>query len=705
MSQGYLMIVFLLIIGLLPAAAWLAVNREDIERGYTGVFYIKTVLFFFFCNYFAGSAAKWYLESPSKTLPESFLNTEPRTYIHYGVIVLLMDMALLAVCCRLLRQWSNKLVGIFDAWMLIFIVSMGFFSVSVTNMLYCALAMVCGILSSGLVFIGKVNPVYFTPREYLKAFREAVPAVASWLVTIGIYLPSELYINNANEFAIGYGGGYITALLAGSVAIGLLLMAAAVVLLSWKCYNLFVLFLSGISIMSYLQALFLNGRLRSLTGEEQTWGLGIQAANLVFWILIIGIITAGGFYKPGIKKGCKAACIYIMLIQTVSLGYLLITEDLGDTARRPVLTTDRSLALAEEDNIILFILDRFDSNDFDELIKDTEFVQPLADFTFYENATSQYGNTKEALPYILEGVEYRYNVQTNRMEQYKDTDRTALSRLYQAGYDIGIYTLTEYLSDDLRSMAVNYNETAAYSCDYADTITTMLRTSMYRTMPFAIKPRYRYYSTDIAGIAEVDGAWNILNDLPFYQSLIKDGLYVDENCQSAFRFYHMDGVHPPFCLSEEMYYDKEAGYTEQSRACLKIVYEYLEQLKALGKYESATIIITADHGNPAKRDGKEEQLLRVSTPILLVKEPYRQQEKMLLNSAPVTQAEILPSILKAAGFTWSECGRAFDEVPESEERERAYQYDDSTSEIVIEYSINGYVKDLDNWRVENTYHY
>lgn len=34
----------------------------------------------------------------------------------------------------------------------------------------------------------------------------------------------------------------------------------------------------------------------------------------------------------------------------------------------------------------------------------------------------------------------------------------------------------------------------------------------------------------------------------------------------------------------------------QGTGSLKIVYEYLEQLRALGKYEDTTIIITADHG-------------------------------------------------------------------------------------------------------------
>lgn len=704
MNQVYFMMVFLGAVALLPAAAWLVINREKMERKLLFLHFFKITLFYFYCNCFFCATVKWYLGNPEKTLPESFLDMEFRTYIHYGAAALLMDIVILAGVCLLLRKRSNKFVEIFDAWMLIIIVVAIFFSGNISNVVYCAIFIICSVLSLLSVCIGKTEPVYFSSKEYQKAFLGAIPVIGSWFVIIGIYLPNELYISNSNEFMVPY-GAFLGVLLIGSVVMAVLLTIVAVMLLPKKFFKLFILFLSGISIMSYFQGMFLNGKLQSLTGDEQTWTQGVQAVNLILWILVIGIIMVSGSYKTFIEKGCKAACVYIMLVQIASLGYLMMAKDIDNVAPQQVLTTEGALEIGNDHNILIFILDRFDSKDFDDLMTDAEFIRPLSDFTYYRNATSLYGNTKEAIPYILEGVEYRYNTERNIFEIYRDAKGDGLFHLSQRGYDIGIYTDANYLSDDLRNIVVNYDKNAEYSCDYFNTIKTMLKASMYRTVPFIIKPRYSYSSSEIYEIAKIEEAWNSLNDLPFYQSLKMDGLYVNNDCKSVFRFYHMNGVHPPYYLSEEVYYDKTAGYTAQSKGCLKIIFEYLEQLKALGKYDDATIIITADHGNPAKRDGREEQLIRISSPIMLVKEAQEQHEDMVINDAPVTQGEMMPAILRAAGMDWTEYGRTFNEVNEDEERERRYQYDDSTCEVIIRYSINGYVKTIDSWNVEDVHHY
>ena len=93
--------------------------------------------------------------------------------------------------------------------------------------------------------------------------------------------------------------------------------------------------------------------------------------------------------------------------------------------------------------------------------------------------------------------------------------------------------------------------------------------------------------------------WSIDNDLLFYQNLMENGLQVSEEKKSAFRFYHMRGPHAPFYLTEDLKYEptgRMSSRNAQGTGSLKIVYAYLEQLRALGKYEDATIIITADHG-------------------------------------------------------------------------------------------------------------
>lgn len=51
MEQGYLMVVFLMMIGLFPAVVWLFINRKGIDQN-PGILMIKTTLFFACYNYF-----------------------------------------------------------------------------------------------------------------------------------------------------------------------------------------------------------------------------------------------------------------------------------------------------------------------------------------------------------------------------------------------------------------------------------------------------------------------------------------------------------------------------------------------------------------------------------------------------------------------------------------------------------------------------
>ena len=165
----------------------------------------------------------------------------------------------------------------------------------------------------------------------------------------------------------------------------------------------------------------------------------------------------------------------------------------------------------------------------------------------------------------------------------------------------------------------------------------------------------------------------------------------------------MRGPHGPFYLSDDVKYEptgREATVSSQGRGSLRIVYEYLEQMKELGIYDDATIIITADHGqgyilDSDKTSGKPD---RTSRPIFIVKKPNEQGEAMRISNAPVSQAELIPTILGAVGADGSDYGRTFEDISENEERERMYV--DVYSYFTVQYTIHGDAADLDNWDIK-----
>lgn len=101
--------------------------------------------------------------------------------------------------------------------------------------------------------------------------------------------------------------------------------------------------------------------------------------------------------------------------------------------------------------------------------------------------------------------------------------------------------------------------------------------------------------------------------------------------------------------------------------------------------------------------GKRGQPDRTSRPIFIVKKPYETNEIMQISEAPVSQAELIPTIMRALGVDWKQYGRCFDEIEENERRERMYV--DIYSYFKVQYVINGNAADIDSWNIKSAEYY
>ena len=77
-----------------------------------------------------------------------------------------------------------------------------------------------------------------------------------------------------------------------------------------------------------------------------------------------------------------------------------------------------------------------------------------------------------------------------------------------------------------------------------------------------------------------------------------------------------------------------------------------------------------------------------------------QSAPITFSNAPISQFDLQASIMKAMTGDGSKYGTAFDEVAEGESRTRYYvhpTHDGTDDYEFIEYEIDGYVLDFDNW--------
>ena len=129
---------------------------------------------------------------------------------------------------------------------------------------------------------------------------------------------------------------------------------------------------------------------------------------------------------------------------------------------------------------------------------------------------------------------------------------------------------------------------------------------------------------------------------------------------------------------------------------MKVVYEYLSQLKEIGKYDDATIIITADHGNTGLLNDEDGNMIEVSCPVMYVKDPaHNSVGKGEVSEAPVCHEDVISLITNK--IEKQNVKKSFFDYSEKEERNRE-MYKEETEDYT-KYRINGNVRDLSSWRV------
>ncbi len=492
-----------------------------------------------------------------------------------------------------------------------------------------------------------------------------------------IFGPAEIFFANATEFDFVYGefAGYLAvlALLLSLAATGVLIF------LPEKVRRVLLSLLFGASLAGYLQVLFWNKGLDLLGLNPQ----GYQARqdrvwwNLVFWLLLFAAVTAFAFWKRHLWEMLVTySSGFLLCIQLVALAFLMLRAD--ETAYRHSggwrLSGEEQFTVSSEDNIIVFIIDFFGNPLLEEMREEfpgsTDF---LHDFTEYDNADCVYFGTYPSLPHMMTGCELDTSISVNDwMLQIWNNEGTVqfYKDLHDANYKANLYTDdirvicgthgARILEDRISNAVVTTEE--EIDVFYKLLFKTMIKMSCYRMAPEIIKPRFYTDMSEYVDIIALKSEGVLHENYDFYDVLLNRGLTAD--AQSNYLIVqHLMGTHECSTDAEGHFTTDNYSRAVTARGCMTILEEYLNQLKALGVYDRATIIVTADHG-----DVYEVQ------PVLFVKGPGEAHERSPVNNAPVTHREFLPTLAEYAGLdpTQYGLGRSIHDFAPGEQRERTY---------------------------------
>ena len=435
-----------------------------------------------------------------------------------------------------------------------------------------------------------------------------------------VFAPVDMYLSTADELWFS-----LKDLIPWLLIFAAVTFAGITLLCCILPKKLSVIFRAGVyacSFLLWLQGNVLVADYGTLDGEKVNWAEyrvpGIL--NALIWIAVIALFI---FLMLRLRKKFRgvveaAACI-LLATQIVTLGVLLIrqpqkAEQQGDR----YLSRENEFVISPEENTLVFVLDCFDGNLMTTLLEEypEDTSDKFPDFTFYPDTVAAAARTKYAIPFILTG-------DTNREEQ---SYNEYLSRAYGASplmqelatgkYSTGFYTIQQYMDLSRDDAVENIYDGTPKPLSLFGLTKQFMKLVAFRYAPSILAPNFWMYTGDFEYWKNTDAnAGYRIDDDMFFMQLLEEGLKAEAK-KPAFRFYHLKGAHSPYILDRKAAPVDEEGGTEEEQAlgALYIVTEYMRQLKDLGLYDRATVIVMADHGYGAHSNMEHCPLFMVKLP-------------------------------------------------------------------------------------------
>ena len=429
----------------------------------------------------------------------------------------------------------------------------------------------------------------------------------SLVFTLFVFAPIDLYLAFQAELWFP-----LTCLLRWLLVFGAVSFLIITFLSAFLPQKLSVAFRSAVyacSFLAYLQGNLLIIDYGELDGRAVNWSAYTlpYILDTLLWIVVIAAFIFLMFrFRKKFRRILEAAACILLITQVISMSYLLIRH-LGkqDENINAYLSTTGELTYSTERNVSVLVLDSFDSNFFEELRrKNPDFIsQTFEDFTFYYDTVGGATRTKYAIPFILTGTTNRE--EQSYMQYLSSSFRSSplIQELSTGKYDSGLYVYHEF-ADLTRTDAFGNIETGTSVPTSRFRIARhFMNLVAFRYAPSALSRFFWIYTGDFdqwkhdTGNAEAYSSSNI----KFYKRITSDskrkGFRVSAK-KPCFRMYHLNGVHPPYKLNENIQSvpPEECSEEQQAVGVLKIVAEYLSRLKSIGVYDQTTVIIMSDHG-------------------------------------------------------------------------------------------------------------
>ena len=419
--------------------------------------------------------------------------------------------------------------------------------------------------------------------------------------TVFIFAPIEFYLTHSGDFWFSI--DQILPLFFLSAFICFSIITIILKLLPNKSRFFVEVFIIALTLLMYIQGNYLVKNYGTLNGAEIDWNQYTPSIiiNGLIWIFVI--IAMALLYK---KFGGKftgflhIAAGAMLCIEIVSLAIVSITQRKPEIELNRFLSKKNEFTLSSGNNAVVILLDCFDAQLLLDLYEtDHAYLDDVFEgFTFYRNTVGGAARTKYAIPYIFTGKTNTEEISYQEYLKKSFPESEFFKNMRKENVDVGLYTNKFFVDLSIDDIVENISTGKAEVSSKIGLLRDYMKLIAFRYVPDYFARYFWMYSGDFdhwkAGGDEGEYA---TNDIAFYQELLNDKLEIGTE-KSVFRFYHLNGAHEPYTMDENglKKQSKNGTEAEQAMGCIKIIEEYINQMKNLGIYDQANVIIMSDHG-------------------------------------------------------------------------------------------------------------
>ncbi len=578
-----------------------------------------------------------------------------------------------------------------------------------------------------------------------------LPAIAFFVLTLFVFMPATIYLTNSVEFSSGLpdlllAGGCLALLFALLLRLVFLVLRAA----GPRSMERGVSLLFVIAFMLWFQGNFLLWNYGPLDGRYIPWA-ALKLNGYIDGGLWIAALVAAIALPRFISRHARISSLALILVQLGNFAFLFARRPETPSFQRYTVDTTQKYTFSENRNLILVILDTFQSDIFAEVIReDPDLAGALDGFTFYRNALGGYPATELSVALMMTGKFYDNSQPFEQWKRDAYLGNSLPRVLRSSGWQVDIYpdvSYSLYYSDEIASnfiQGVDWRERALdvveiYDLTLFRCLPHFLKPFVYNNQAWLFKPRCRRFilqpgpkkihSTRVTPTARKKPrernrrlfsrrAYVNSPVIRFFDRMLDEGHAAD--IQAAFKFYHLMIPHIPLVLDRNLQYRtsevSRENYREYAAAAVRLMGIFLENLKQIGIYDDSLVVIVGDHGaghqgqafrwqqempTPPEAKMVSHPSQVSALPLVLVK-PLHARGALKISDAPVSLGDIPATVFADLGMEVPVPGtpmQALDPAAGRQRRFMVYAGRDIFSYFgdMTEYIVTGYAWLAESW--------